>query len=100
MSHLELTMLAIIRSLGLPEPAQEFKLCASRRWRFDFAFPNEKIAIECEGGSWVNGRHSRGDGFEKDCEKYNFAALHGWTVLRYTNDMSRTADDLREAFGL
>jgi hypothetical protein len=29
----------------------------------------------------------RGSGFEKDCEKYNAAAILGWCVLRYTKRM-------------
>jgi len=33
------------------------------------------------------GRHNRAKGYEADCEKYNTAALRGWTVLRFTGDM-------------
>jgi hypothetical protein len=33
------------------------------------------------------GRHVRGRGYERDCEKYNAAALAGWIVLRVTTDM-------------
>lgn len=57
---------------------------AGRRWRFDFAYPDRKIAIECEGGAFSGGRHTRGAGFEKDAEKYSEAAVRGWTVLRFT----------------
>lgn len=42
------------------------------------------IAIELEGGIWSGGRHTRGKGFEGDCDKYNEAALAGWTVFRLT----------------
>jgi very-short-patch-repair endonuclease len=75
-----------MRAAGLnPEP--EFRFHPPRRWRFDLAFPDQKIAIECEGGIWSGGRHVRGSGFEKDVEKYNAAALLGWTVLRFTGRM-------------
>lgn len=55
-----------------------------RKWRFDFAWPAVKVAVECEGGTHSGGRHTRGPGFEKDAEKYNAALLAGWRVLRFT----------------
>ena len=62
----------------------EWKFHTSRRWRFDFAIPELKIAIEIEGGLWVQGRHNRAAGYIKDMEKYNAAGKLGWLVLRYT----------------
>jgi hypothetical protein len=56
-------------------------------WRFDFGWPGRLIAAEVEGGTWSRGRHTRGAGFEKDCRKYNAAALAGWRVFRFTTDM-------------
>ena len=60
------------------------RLDAGRLWRFDFAWPALKLAAECEGGTYSGGRHTTGAGFEKDAEKYNTAAVQGWTVLRFT----------------
>jgi len=62
-----------------------------RQWRFDFAWPNLKVAVEIEGlvvrkiggETVVQGRHANIAGFREDCEKYNAAALLGWTVLRF-----------------
>jgi len=68
---------------------QEYRFHPKRRWRFDFALVEDKIAIEIEGGTWINGRHSRALGYTKDCEKYNTAALMGWRILRFTSDMIR-----------
>lgn len=70
-----------------PQPVREYRFQPPRRWRFDLAWPEQKIAIELEGGIWTGGRHTRGKGFEADCEKYNMAALMGWRVLRYTSTM-------------
>jgi hypothetical protein len=78
-------------------PAREFYFARPlRRWRFDFAWPKERVAVEIEGGHWTNGRHTRGSGFRDDCEKYSEAAIRGWCVIRATADMVRSgyASDL------
>ncbi|MEJ8582511.1 hypothetical protein JSO63_02705 [Riemerella anatipestifer] len=72
------------------EPTEEFKFHPSRRWRFDFAFVEEKLAIEVEGGVWTGGRHTRGAGFLKDMEKYNEATRLGWKLLRTTPNQLET----------
>ena len=61
----------------------EYKFHPTRKWKFDFANPELKIAVEQEGGVWIRGRHNRGTGFLNDIEKYNTAVLLGWKVLRY-----------------
>lgn len=66
------------------QPVREFRFATPRRWRFDFAWPDQRVALEIEGGAWSGGRHVTGAGFEADCEKYNQAALLGWIVLRVT----------------
>ena len=68
-------------------PVREYRFALPRRFRFDFAWPSERVAVELEGGIWMRGRHVRGKGYEKDCEKYNLAALRGWRVLRFTRGM-------------
>ena len=73
-----------LRALRL-EFIPEFCFHPHRKWRFDFAFPERKFAVEVEGGTWVNGRHSRGQGFENDTEKYAEALCLGWLVLRVTS---------------
>jgi very-short-patch-repair endonuclease len=76
------------KAYGL-EPEREFLFAAEigRKFRADFAFPNDRLLVEIEGGSWTNGRHNRGYGFELDCEKYNIATYLGWRLLRYSTDM-------------
>jgi len=70
-----------------PELVREYKFHAGRRWRFDFAHPESKTAIEIEGGVWTKGRHTRPGGFIADCEKYNTAAAMGWAVFRLPEPM-------------
>ena len=71
-------------------PVREWAFAKPRRWRFDFCFPKEKLAVEIEGGTWINGRHNRGSSTEAEMEKYNTAALLGWTVLRFTPAMVKS----------
>lgn len=78
--------LSTLDRLEIERPKSEFTFHPKRMWRFDYAWPNKKIALEVEGGSWINGRHNRGSGFMKDMEKYNAAANLGWRIIRCTPD--------------
>ena len=82
-----------IAEAGLPEPVREYAFAApARKWLSDFAFLRQRVLVEVEGGTFARGRHTRGDGFEKDCEKYNAATLEGWVVLRVTPRMISSGD--------
>ncbi len=84
-----------LKAAKLPIPQQEWRFHPKRKWRFDLAFDfqrreadggftNPQLAVEVDGGGFVNGRHGRGTGIEKDCEKYAEAMMLGWRVLRVT----------------
>lgn len=62
---------------------KEFKFFEGRQWKFDFALPEAKVAIEIEGGIFSGGRHTRSVGYLKDLEKYNTATKLGWRIFRY-----------------
>jgi very-short-patch-repair endonuclease len=98
-SILEETLLLQIRGVKLPIPHREYRFAAMhvglgtgikerlqrndlKDWKFDFAYPELKFAIECEGGLYSDGRHTRGKGYEDDMEKYNAALMLGWRVYR------------------
>ena len=66
------------------EVVAEYRFHETRKWRFDYAVPSMRIALEVEGGVWTGGRHTSSAGFLRDMEKYNEAALNGWVVLRCT----------------
>ncbi len=84
-----------IRLARLPEPRLEYGFHANRQWRFDFCWKEKLVACEVEGGIWMqtdsgySKGHAHPERFEKDCEKYNEAALYGWTVIRVTPGMVR-----------
>jgi len=66
---------------------REYEFHPDRGWRFDFAWQREVVAVELDGGTWMQGRHTRGDGYRNDCEKRNEATLLGWAVFHFTTDM-------------
>lgn len=78
---------------------REYRFHPTRRWRFDFAIPDIKIAIEVEGitcygknrdGSMKLGRHQTKKGFEADLEKYREAMKLGWNIFRCSPDMVKS----------
>lgn len=90
--NLEPTFELLVRGLGYSF-TREYKFHPTRRWRFDFADPVNKVAIELEGGIWIRGRHVHPTGYLKDTYKYNAAVILGWRVLRYCS-----VDDLVASF--
>lgn len=83
-SELELLMASQLQGASVLPWKTEFRFFVGRLWRFDFAWPGQKVALEIEGGTFSEGAHTRGKGFEEDCEKYNVAILLGWAVIRAT----------------
>lgn len=76
-------------------PEREVRFHETRKWRFDFAFPAEKLALEVDGGTHTQGRHTRGTGYAEDCRKFAEATILGWRVLRCTNEHIRSGEALR-----
>lgn len=63
---------------------EEYKFHEERKWRFDWALPAAKIAVEFEGGIHDrNGSHTSVKDIMRDTEKYNAAAGMNWKVFRF-----------------
>ena len=86
--HKELHLLFVeqIKDAGLPLPVAELLFAHPRRWRFDFAWIELMIAVEIQGGNYVQGRHNRAEGYAGDCEKANMATFLGWDIYRFTSE--------------
>lgn len=69
-----------------PDAVAEYRFHPTRRWRFDFAIPSAKVAVEINGAIWTRGRHARGSGLVKEYEKMRAAAILGWRVLPFATD--------------
>lgn len=85
-SKFEQELLYQIRGADLPEPLREHRVVPGRKFRFDFAWPETKFAVEVHGGIWVNGHHTRGRGFADDRIKMNYALIAGWRVMEFVTD--------------
>ncbi len=89
---------------GLAAPTLELKFHPKRRWRFDFSWPELKVAVEIHGATFKGGRHTTGKGFGLDREKMNAAQLLEWKVLEYTEAQlqqypDRIVHEVAEAMG-
>jgi hypothetical protein len=74
----------------LPTPTQQALVIPGRKFRYDGAFPSERVVYDINGGTWnPRMRHSGGAGYEKDCEKHCLAVLAGWWPLVFTGKMVR-----------
>jgi hypothetical protein len=101
---IEAELPAPVRELAFDEPGSDRK---KRRWRFDMAWPDLRVAAEVEGGVWGGGRpcrvckqrkagrHNSPAGFEKDCEKYGHGVAQGWQILRVTSKMVKNGMGIR-----
>lgn len=73
----------LCKAHGLPTPVHEFKFDDSRRWRVDYCFDGW-LCLEVEGGVWTEGRHTTGQGFMEDLQKYNELTIAGYSLVRCT----------------
>ncbi len=82
-SQLEAELALQIKALGLPEPIREYQAIKGRKFRFDFAWLEQRLLVEVNGGTYTKGAHSTGRGIARDYEKANLATLDGWRVLSF-----------------
>jgi very-short-patch-repair endonuclease len=62
---------------------KEVQFHSKRKFKFDYAIPELKIAIEQEGGVYTKQAHGSVTGILRDIEKYTLAASCGWVILRF-----------------
>lgn len=104
--------IAWVVAAGLPKPEPEHRFHPTRKWRFDWAWPDQKVALEVEGGFYGKGEpcptcgqrevagHTSIERLKSDMEKYSEAAAHGWRIVRCTPEQlhdASTLDLLRRA---
>lgn len=64
----------------------EYKIVPERKWAWDFACGELRLAVEIHGGIHIGGRHTRGAGFQRDREKMNAGIVAGWATLEFSTE--------------
>jgi very-short-patch-repair endonuclease len=83
-SELEVLFDLQMRTDKLPAGVMNYYFMEERKFNFDRAYPDHKVAIEIDGMV-----HRIKDRFERDIEKFALATLLGWTVLRVSGKTIR-----------
>lgn len=87
LSVLEETLAQHILADKLPRPIRQLRYHATRDWRFDFAWPDLRFAVEVQGGVHVVRTQ-----FHKDIQKGAHALLGGWSVLYVSSREVRSGE--------
>lgn len=78
---------------------RQFRIHPQRKFMADFFFPGVRgrspLVVEVDGGGWVNGRHSRGAGIERDAEKSFLIASIPARLMRVTPSQVKKGDALK-----
>lgn len=99
-SDLESLLYFYIIGSGLPAPECEYRFHPKRKWRFDMAWVEQKVAVEIQGGIWIKGGHTTGAGITRDCEKLDEGVKLGWKVFHFTKEQIESGyavDTIKEA---
>ena len=84
-----------LKSAKITGFTREYKFHSKRRWRLDFAWIDQKIGVEVEGGIWLpRSGHNTGVGISRDVEKGNALTLLGWKLIRVTGKMIKSGEAL------
>lgn len=80
----EILLKVHLQELGFKDIEEQYRFAPPRRFTFDLAIPDMRLAFECDGGQFTGG-HRRSEALAKDYEKQNLAQLQGWRILRFVN---------------
>ncbi len=79
---------------GLGGYVREYQAIPGRKFRFDFAWKQQRLLVEIQGGVWNGGAHGRPTGITRDMNKLNQAQIHGWKVLQFDTKMVKSGEAL------
>ena len=74
-------------SIEVPQPVPEYRFDETRKWRLDWAWPDDsiRVGVEVDGGVFApgGGRHAK----DSDREKTNALSAAGWLIFRFSPQM-------------
>jgi hypothetical protein len=80
-THLEDQFSFLLTHLGAPAFVRQYHFHPLRKWSFDFAWPELRVAVEIQGGTFIRGRHVTAQGYWGDRIKVNAALRLDWKVF-------------------
>lgn len=95
--------MAALKGQGIPLPLSEvgFKeIGIQRKFRFDYYWPEFRLALEIEGGIFTRQAHGSIRGILRDKEKYSLAASAGVRVIAVPPNLmlkTQTFDMIKQA---
>ena len=76
-----------IKAAKLPEPVRQYRYVPWRRLKADFAWPDQSLLAEVQGGIFTRQAHGSIKGVLADIDRLNAATMAGWRLLRVTPAM-------------
>ena len=85
-SAAELHLARLLRSAKITGWKRQHKYVPGRKFQADFAFPEQKLIVEVDGGIYNRRAHGSIGGIIADMKRTNLAAISGWRVMRFRPD--------------
>jgi very-short-patch-repair endonuclease len=76
-------------------PVKEHMGIPGRKYRFDYAWLTEKVAVEIQGGVYTKHAHGSITGILAGYRKANECAKYGWRVLYFTPAEMKLTDTVK-----
>ena len=92
-----------LRARKIPHVTQ-YMFHPTRKWRFDFTFPEKRLAVEVQGvtniqynanGKPFIGGHQSPQGMKNDLEKFDEAMRLGWNIYLCEQEMVKSGRALQ-----
>jgi len=74
---------------------QRLKDADMQDWRYDFFFPDSKLAVEINGGNWVQGRHTRADALQSEYRKEYASDVCGHVLIKFDGEMVKSGEAIQ-----